>query len=245
MWGGEFLLARRHDFRRLAHLKCVPLPGGERAVREPWRMSLMYLRELFGEAAISRAPAGLKLDDLPAEIIMEMADRNINSMPTSSAGRLFDAVACLLGLGLRVSYEAQAAVALESLAFKAGQGEVRYRFGYGDNHPMEIDAAPVIGGILADIGAGVEPAVIAAAFHESIAAMIVDTAGRLAGLNGCTAAVISGGVFQNRLLCERVMELSSGRGIEFLMHRTVPPNDGGISLGQVQIAAARIERGTL
>ncbi len=245
LWGGEFLLATRHDFRRLAHLKCVPLPGGERAVREPWRMSLMYLRELFGEAAISRAPAGLKLDDLPAEIIMEMAGRNINSMPTSSAGRLFDAVASLLGLGLRVSYEAQAAVALESLALEAGPGEMRYRFGYGDSDPIEIDAVPVIGGILDDIGAGVEPAVIAAAFHESTAAMIVDAAVRLAGLNGCTAAVISGGVFQNRLLCERVMELSSGTGVEFLMHRTVPPNDGGISLGQVQIAAARIERGAL
>ena len=132
-----------------------------------------------------------------------------------------------------------------SLAFEAGRGEIRYRFGYGDDHPMEIDAAPVIGGILEDIGAGVEPAVIAAAFHESAAAMIVDITVRLAGLNGCASAVMSGGVFQNRLLCERVMELSSGTGIEFLMHRTVPPNDGGLSLGQVQIAAARIERGAL
>jgi hydrogenase maturation protein HypF len=245
LWGGEFLLARPHDFRRLAHLKNVPLPGGERAVMEPWRMALMYLRELFGKEAIGSAPAGLKIDDLPAEIIMEMADRNINSMPTSSAGRLFDAVASLLGLGLKVSYEAQAAIALESLAFEAGRGEMRYRFGYGKGHPMEIDAAPVIAGILEDIGAGVETAVIAAAFHESTATMIVDTAVRLAGLNGCTSAVISGGVFQNRLLCERVMELSSGTGYEFLMHRTVPPNDGGISLGQVQIAAARIERGAL
>ena len=245
LWGGEFLLARRHDFRRLAHLKCVPLPGGERAVMEPWRMSLMFLRELFGEDAISRAPAQLRLDDLPAEVIMEMAARNINSMPTSSAGRLFDATACLLGLGRKVSYEAQAAIALESLALEAGQGEKRYSFGYGENHPMEIDAAPVIGGLLEDIGSGIEPAAIAAAFHESVAAMIVDTAARLAGLNGCAVAVMSGGVFQNRLLCERVIDLSSGTGIDFLMHRTVPPNDGGISLGQVQIAAAMIERGAL
>lgn len=245
LWGGEFLLAQPHDFRRLAHLKCVPLPGGERAVMEPWRMSLMYLRELFGEEAIGKAPSGLKLDDLPAEIVMEMAGRNINSIPNSSAGRLFDAVASLLGLGRKVSYEAQAAVALESLAFEGGRGDKRYSFEYGSTHPMEIDAAPVIGGILDDITAGVEPAVIASAFHESAAAMIVDTAVRLAGLNGCTKAVISGGVFQNRLLCERIIDLSSGSGIDFLMHRTVPPNDGGVSLGQVQIAAARILKGAL
>ncbi len=245
LWGGEFLLAHPHDFRRLAHLKCVPLPGGEKAVREPWRMSLMYLRELYGASAVDNAPQGLPLGDLPAEIIMEMADRNINSMMTSSAGRLFDAVAGLLGLGLRVSYEAQAAIALESLALEKGPVGKRYSFGYGENHPVEIDAAPVIAGILEDLGAGVEQAEIAAVFHESVAGMIVDTAVRLASLNGCQAAVLSGGVFQNRLLCERVMELSARTGIDFLMHRMVPPNDGGVSLGQVQIAAARIAKGTL
>lgn len=245
LWGGEFLLARQHDFHRLAHLKCVPLPGGERAVREPWRMSLMYLRELHGDSAIEKAPPGLRLGGLPADVIMEMAARNINSMPTSSIGRLFDAVAAFLGLGSKVSYEAQAAIALESLAFGAGEGEKRYSFGYGENHPIEIDTAPVVAGILEDIGAGLDPAVIAAAFHESVAAMTVDTAVRLAGLNGCSTAVMSGGVFQNRLLCERVMALSAGTGIRFLMHRTVPPNDGGVSLGQAQIAAARIARGAL
>jgi len=245
LWGGEFLLASQYEFRRLAHLRCVPLPGGERAVREPWRMSLMYLREIYGDSAIDRAPPGLHLGDLPAQVIMEMASRNINSMPTSSAGRLFDAVAALLGLGLKVSYEAQAAIALESLAIGAGEGEKRYSFEYGENHPMEIDAAPVVAGVLEDINAGIDPAVIAAAFHESVAAMIVDSAVSLAALNGCSTAVMSGGVFQNRLLCERVMGLSAGRGVRFLMHKTVPPNDGGVSLGQAQIAAARIARDAL
>lgn len=205
----------------------------------------MYLREIFGDSAIDKAPPGLQLGDLPARVMMDMVSRNINSILTSSAGRLFDAVASLLGLGLKVSYEAQAAIALESLAFEAGEGEKRYSFEYGENHPMEIDAAPVVAGILEDIDAGIDPAVIAASFHESVAAMIVDTAVSLAGLNGCTTAVISGGVFQNRLLCERVMVLSEGRGVRFLMHRTVPPNDGGVSLGQAQIAAARIARDAL
>ena len=245
LWGGEFLLARPHDFDRLAHLKYVPLPGGGKAVREPWRMSLMYLRELYGDSAIDNAPPGLQLGDLPAEIIMEMADRNINSMMNSSAGRLFDAVAGLLGLGLRVSYEAEAAIALESLALEAGPAGKRYGFELGEGHPIEIDAAPVISGILEDIGAGVPAAEIASAFHESVGVMIVDMAVKLAALNGCRVAVLSGGVFQNRLLCERVVELSAGTGIEFLMHRTVPPNDGGVSLGQAQIAAARIARGAL
>ena len=245
LWGGEFLLASLHDFQRLAHLRCVPLPGGERAVREPWRMSLIYLRELYGDSAVENAPKGLPLGDLPAEIIMEMADKNINSIMTSSAGRLFDAVAGLLGLGLRVSYEAQAAIALESLALETGAAGRRYSFGYGKGHPIDIDAAPVIAGILEDLGSGISASEIAVVFHESVAAMIVDTAVSLAELNGCRVAVLSGGVFQNRLLCERIMELSGGTGTEFLMHRTVPPNDGGVSLGQVQIAAAMIARGAL
>ena len=245
LWGGEFLLVRPHDFQRLAHLKYVPLPGGEKAVREPWRMSLMYLRELYGDSAVDNAPQGLPLGDLPAEIIMEMAARKINSMMTSSAGRLFDAVAGLLGLGLRVSYEAQAAIALESLALETSPAGRRYSFEWAKGHPIDIDAAPVIAGILEDLGSGVPVSEIAAAFHESVAGMIVDTAVKLAALNGCRAVVLSGGVFQNRLLCERVMELSASSGIDFLMHRTVPPNDGGVSLGQVQIAAARIAKGTL
>jgi hydrogenase maturation protein HypF len=240
LWGGEFLLAGQRDFRRLAHLSPVPLPGGEKAVREPWRMALMYLRELFGREAAAGAPESLRLEGLPAAMVLEMAEKRINSIPTSSAGRLFDAVAALLGLGLTVSYEAQAAVALESLAWTAGAGEARYAWGSSEGHPVSIDASPVIAGILDDIGAGRDPARIAADFHESTAVMIVDTAAGLARLNGCGAAVLSGGVFQNRLLCERVIDLSSGSGVDFLMHRTVPPNDGGISLGQAQIAAARI-----
>jgi hydrogenase maturation protein HypF len=110
---------------------------------------------------------------------------------------------------------------------------------------MVIDSSPVIQGILDDIDQGTAPAEIAAAFHESVAAMIVGTAVKLADLNGCSAAVMSGGVFQNRYLCERIMDLSAAAGIDFLMHRTVPPNDGGVSLGQAQIAAARIARGAV
>ena len=148
-------------------------------------------------------------------------------------------------MGLRVSYEAQAAIALESLALGTAMHGRRYSFGYGKNHPIEIDAAPVIAGIMEDLGSGVATPEIAATFHESVAAMIVETAVRLAELNGCRTAVLSGGVFQNRLLCERIMAISEGTGTDFLMHRTVPPNDGGVSLGQVQIAAARIARGAL
>jgi hydrogenase maturation protein HypF len=245
LWGGEFLLAKHHDFSRLAHLGPVPLPGGERAVREPWRMALMYLRGLFGEKAAEHAPTGLVLEGLPAAQVMDLAGKRINSIDTSSAGRLFDAVAALLGLGLKVSYEAQAAIALESLAWDAGRSKARYRFEISDSHPMIIGASPVIEGILRDLADGTAPAEIAAAFHESVAAMVVDIAVQLAGLNGCSTAVMSGGVFQNRLLCERIMELSAGSGVDFLMHRTVPPNDGGVSLGQAQIAAARIAKDEL
>ena len=116
-------------------------------------------------------------------------------------------------------------------------------FGVSDSHPIEIDASPVITQILADIDEGMLKAgTIAARFHTCVSEMIVETAVRLAGLNGCSKAVLSGGVFQNRYLCELIMRLAEDESIEFLMHRTVPPNDGGVSLGQAAIAAARMAR---
>ena len=244
LWGGEFLLAGLHEYRRLAHLKYVPLPGGETAVREPWRMALMHLRNLYGERVLDLPlPSSLPLAELPAGAVLTLAERGINSYPTSSMGRLFDAVASLLGCGVRVSYEAQAAAALENLALSSAGTTRAYRFETGAGSPALIDPAPVIERIVRDLARGAARGEIAAAFHNGVAELVVETAQRLAASCGCRTAVVSGGVFQNRFLCERVLALAARSGLELLMHRIVPPNDGGVSLGQVQAAAAMLRRG--
>jgi len=244
LWGGEFLLAEPHRFERLAHLRTVPLPGGEAAVREPWRMALMHLAALYGDRIPDGAvPEGLPLGRLPAAAVLEMARKGINSLPTSSIGRLFDAVACLLGCGLRVTYEAEAAIALESLALEAPASERTYRYGIHEGEPLVIDPAPVVEAVLEDIRAGAPRAQIARAFHRGTALLVVETASRLGRERGCQATVVSGGVFQNRLLCEMTLEEAARLDLTMLMHRTVPPNDGGISLGQAVAASAMLRKG--
>lgn len=241
LWGCEFLLARPHDYRRLAHMRYVPLPGGEKAVREPWRMALMHLRNLRGrEIPDEEIRMALQGENLPAGMVLRMAERGINSIEVSSMGRLFDAAACLLGCGTRVSYEAEAAIALESLALEGGPGCPEYRFGVSDDHPAIIDPAPVIEAMLGDISSGAGREDIALGFHRGVASLAVDLGSRLAGLCGCRTAVLGGGVFQNRVLCESIIELSKDVDTDFLMHRIVPPNDGGLSLGQARIAAAML-----
>lgn len=244
LWGGEFLLAEPHRFERLAHLRQVPLPGGEAAVREPWRMALMHLAALYGDRIPDSAvPGALPLDRLPARALLEMARKGVNSIPTSSIGRLFDAVACLLGCGLRVTYEAQAAIALESLALAAPGSDRAYRYEPREGTPLELDPGPVIEAVLSDIRAGVPRAQIARAFHRGTALLVTETAARLGRERGCPTVVVSGGVFQNRLLCEMVLAEAGRKGLDLLMHRTVPPNDGGISLGQAVAAAAMLRKG--
>jgi hydrogenase maturation protein HypF len=242
LWGGEFLLAWHHDFRRLAHLKNVPLPGGAIAVREPWRMALVYLRELFGDKAAGMEFPGFSFEGLPASQVLGMVSGMINTQMTSSAGRLFDAAAAILGLGAKVSYEAQAAIALESLA-RYSDPERRYSFDISEDDPVLIDGAPVIRGIVDDVKSGIAGKDIAAAFHLSVADMIVEMATRLAAENGCREVVLSGGVFQNRLLCENIMKSSASSQASFHFHRIVPPNDGGVSLGQAQVGIAKMIKG--
>jgi len=244
LWGGEFLLSRYEDFERLARIKYLPLPGGEAAIREPWRMALVHLWNLHGSSLFDHPlPPTVSFDHLPARQVFELFTRGVNSPLSSSAGRLFDAVAFLLGCGERVSFEAEAASALETLALEAGDSRRRYRFDVSEGDIMEIDPAPVIGGIVADLTDGVSRQEIAAGFHVSLAVLIADLSVKLAKRWGCRAVVISGGVFQNRFLCESVMRLFESRDVRFYQHELAPPNDGGVSLGQAQVGSARIEKG--
>ncbi|MBN1884798.1 MAG: carbamoyltransferase HypF [Candidatus Krumholzibacteriota bacterium] len=243
LWGGEFLLAEFHRFERLAHLAVVPLAGGEAAIREPWRMALVHLRRWRGDALAGDDLGRWGIPpDAPVETILELVDRGVNAIPTSSIGRFFDAVASMLDLGARVSYEAEAAVALEAAALESNDGGL-YRFGSSGTGPIVVDPTPVVAAVAADIDRNVSVPAIARRFHRGVAAMIVETAGRLAAATHRGTVVCSGGVFQNRLLCEDVMALSAGDGLDWRWHAIVPPNDGGVSLGQLQAAAAMIAHG--
>ena len=243
LWGGEFLLARYDGFERLAALTYVPLPGGEAAIREPWRMALSYLWNRFGDRVLDmEMPPVFSLDGLPAREILDVARRGLNSPLTSSMGRLFDAVAFMLGCGARVSYEAEAAVALEALALGARVERRSYSFAWKSGGFIEIDSAPVIEAILDDLRKRRERSEIAAAFHRGVAKLVLDLLAELSRLHGCTDCVISGGVFQNRLLCECVMEGAASSPLRLHQHSLVPPNDGGISLGQLAVGVSRIAR---
>lgn len=246
LWGSEFLLARYDGFERLAHLAYVPLAGGEAAIREPWRMALVHLHRLYGDRLLEPgSPAASLFEGLPARQVLELAKRGLHSPLTSSMGRLFDAAAFLLGTGSRVSYEAEAAVALEALALQAEEESKTYPIDIenggesADESGVErLDPRPIFEGLMRDLVSGVPRERIALAFHNSVTSLIVDTVTRLSERTGIRDVVVSGGVFQNRLLCELLEERSRGASWKLYGHVLVPPNDGGVSFGQAAVAAA-------
>jgi hydrogenase maturation protein HypF len=239
IWGGEFLIADMESYERAAHLKYVPLPGGDAAAREPWRMALSWLRDVFGADALRR-PLRF-LDDIPEGrrgLVLEAAARGVNAPPTSSLGRLFDAVAALAGVRNAVNYEGQAAAELEQLVSPDEEGA--YEFAYEQGKPLVIDAAPVIEAVVADVRAGVAAGAIAARFHRAVAAMVAAVATRLRDERGLNAVALGGGCFQNVTLLRELASALEGAGFEVLIHQRVPTNDGGLSLGQAAVALARL-----
>jgi hydrogenase maturation protein HypF len=237
IWGGEFLIADLAGYRRAAHLEPVPMPGGAAAIRQPWRMAASYLAAAYPDGP---GPAGLAVrarNERAWGTIAAMAERGINAPLTSSAGRLFDAVAALLGVRDAISYEGQAAIELEQLADPAEPG--CYRAAADGGEPLRIAAAGLVRAAADDLSAGVSAPVIAARFHNGVAALIEETCVTLRDRCGLDTVALSGGVFQNLLLADRVVSALAGRGFRVLTHRRVPCNDGGISLGQAVIAASR------
>jgi hydrogenase maturation protein HypF len=239
VWGGEFLAGGYGGFRRAGHFRPLPLPGGDAAVREPWRMALAYLCQALGEAAFSLDhPVVRRLSDAERRIFGTMLKKGINSPLTSSCGRLFDAVAALLNLRQSVSYDGQAAIELEALAETAEDDDVKSPFAVisGEGNSFQLDFSPLFPAILADIESGKAPAVIARRFHATVAGASVETCLRISEDYGLDRVVLSGGVFQNRLLSEMLYTGLTERGLRVFTHRLVPPNDGGIALGQAAIA---------
>lgn len=231
LWGGEFLLADLTGFQRMAHLVPVALPGGAAAIRQPWRMAAAYLG-----------------DDTPHELIQRnaqhwdavraMVSRQVNAPLTSSAGRLFDAVAAILGIRDAINYEGQAAIELEQRADLTEHGT--YPAAVTESPALQLHGVDLVRAAVNDLRAGVAPAVIATRFHHGVADAIVRVCLMLRDSTGVGVAALSGGVFQNVLLLERTVAGLERSGFRVLTHSRVPPNDAGISLGQVAIAAASL-----
>ena len=230
IWGGEFLIADLSGFERGGHLAPVPMPGGAAAVRQPWRMAAAYLSGFdVSRLDVARRNAGRW------DAIVSMAGRGVNSPLTSSAGRLFDAVAAVLGVRDEISYEGQAAIELEQLADVGETGA--YRASIESGGTFRANGTDLIGAAVDDLVAGVSREIIAARFHNGLAALIVDGCVRLREHHGLTTVALSGGVFQNLLLLARTARGLQSRGFTVLTHSRVPCNDGGISLGQALIAS--------
>jgi hydrogenase maturation protein HypF len=234
IWGGEFFVADFVGFVRRAHLRYVQLPGGDLAVRQPWRMALSYLRDAFG----TRMPDNLEcFQRLPAkqlELVDTMIARHIQTVETSSCGRLFDAVAALLGVASEVTFEGQAAIALEALV--ALNIDARYEFEIQGLEPMVLDLRPMIVAIARDISSGRPAAEISACFHNTLSAAIVEICCRIRQTDALNRVCLSGGTFQNWSLLHRTVVELRRRDFGVFLHATVPANDGGISLGQAVIA---------
>lgn len=253
-WGGEVLIGDAASYVRAAHLKTVALPGGAAALREPWRMAVAHLVSAYEVMTAADLPPlpGLTVDDARLETIIALCHSE-RSVSTSSMGRLFDAVAALCGLGggrgKPMSYEGQAAIGLEQLGSQAlaeNGSDSGYRWemapAVNENQTTAIDSASVIRAIVRDLNSGVTPTTIAARFHRSVADLVSSLCGQVRRSHGLDVVALTGGVFQNRLLVELVVPMLESEGFDVLRHRQVPPNDGGISLGQVAIGRAYLAR---
>ena len=259
VWGGELLVGGLDGFERAGSLWPVRLPGGDRAAREPSRMACAWLSAALDDsppAALSPLPHGLAgrvtpqaLSPLPHglagrvaperwEQVARLCQTGVASPLTTSAGRLFDAVAALCGLRATVTYEGQAAAELEGVADVAERGTYPLPLDERDGLLL-LDARATVAAVVADVDAGVSPAIVSARFHGTLAEATAAACERLAERAGLSTVVLSGGVFQNRLLLERTAERLERSALRVLVPERLPPNDGGISYGQAAVAAAR------
>ena len=231
-WGGEFLVGDASGYERVGFVNPVAMPGGAKAVREPWRMAVAHCLAAFGEVPeFVRSILDESRIDTVAAICADSA-----TLRTSSVGRLFDAVAALIGLGRTVTYEGEAAIALEGLAAECDRTNDGYTW-------SGTDAANVIRAVLHDLEAGVGRPTVAYRFHRGLADFVVSMCLQQRESTGLNVLAISGGVFQNRLLVELLLPMLEDRGFDVIRHSQIPPNDGGISLGQVAIGRAHLARG--
>lgn len=238
IWGGEFLLSDLKEYIRVGHLKYYPLPGGDKAIAELWRMAYSYLYSIYGPRAKKiDIDFNRRMDCDRLSIIEKMIDKNINSPLTSSCGRLFDAVSSLIGIRDKISYEGQAAMEMESLCV-SGIKE-RYKFTIcKEGEEFIIDPQGIFVDIIKDLKGGVDNKVMATKFHNTVAEFTLNLCDKIRENSGINKIALSGGVFQNKYLTEKVVSLLEDKGFKVYTQRKVPPNDGGISLGQAVVAGS-------
>jgi hydrogenase maturation protein HypF len=238
IWGGEFLLSKYSTYQRVAHLQYVPLPGGDTAIRKPARIALAYLWQAGIEWNLDLASVNaLRAEE--RQVLRIQLEQRINSPNTSSMGRLFDAIASLIGIRQVVNYEAQAAIELEANVEPSEESSYRFEL-TSSTELMTIDPTPIIYSVIDDIRAGFTPAIISARFHNSVASMVLEVCTRVRTDFGCSRVVLSGGVWQNVVLLSKTYQMLGKSGFQIHIHRQVPSNDGGIALGQAVITARTI-----
>ncbi|HEX3827958.1 MAG TPA: carbamoyltransferase HypF [Sporichthyaceae bacterium] len=237
VWGGEALIADYAGYTRAAHLAYVPLPGGDAGVRNPCRMALSHLRAA-GVSWDPALPAVAACSATERDLIARQVQTGLACVPTSSMGRLFDAMSSLAGVCHRIAYEAEAAMRFEELAAQAlpsaGEG---YRFEIRPGTPAVLNPAPVLAAAAADVLDGVPAGVVGARFHLAVADLVVRTAVELRDPDGPRTVALSGGVFLNALLTTLCTQSLEAVGFRVLRHRLVPPSDAGLALGQLVVAA--------
>ncbi len=241
IWGGEILVAEYEDFHRAAHFAYAPMPGGAQAILNPWRMVVGYLSQL----PASEYAAGLKqMKQIPRSqlaVICRMIERDLHTPQTSSCGRLFDAVAALIGLRSTVTYEAQAAVELEAACERSTDtGAYPLEIRQGDE--LEISSVPMFAAILEDLRKGYSQATISRRFHHGLIRVLTDITERISSAAGRLPVCLTGGCFQNVYLASHLKDALTQRGFQVFAHTQVPAGDGGISLGQAMVAGHRMQK---
>jgi hydrogenase maturation protein HypF len=236
LWGGEFLLADCREFTRLAHCSYLTLPGGSKAIQEPWRPAAWLLHQLYGPEFINKNIPLVHCLPKGWQLAMQATSLGINAPQTSSCGRLFDIAAAILGIQTQNHYEGQAAIELEFAASKAVGFQLPYII--TENAVAELDFTTTFAAMVEELERGCRPAVLAAAFHETLAVACMDMTRRLSRRTGIHKIALSGGVFQNVTFLQRVVPLLE-KEFTVLLHRQIPPNDGGLALGQAIVAIER------
>ncbi|MBN2186388.1 MAG: carbamoyltransferase HypF [Dehalococcoidia bacterium] len=248
IWGGEFMVADYQSFNRVGHLEYLPLPGGDAAIKRPYRIAIAYILSLLGESALNQGLAFMRqVGEVEVEVIKRQIERKINTPLTSSMGRLFDAVSALTGIRSEVDYEGQAAVELEMAAYKAcpehdGGINNKESFPYSmieDNGIRIVQLGALLSAIIEGLKQGISsPGRISVKFHNTVALMVSEVCRLIANETGINQIALSGGVFQNRLLLRKTVTSLEKGGFTVFTHQQVPCNDGGISLGQAVIASS-------
>jgi hydrogenase maturation protein HypF len=240
VWGGEILLADEKLYKRVAHFEYVPMPGGAKAIKEPWRMAVAYLWATFGEEIFQEELSlSRKWDRGQIEVLVQMMQRGLNSPLTSSCGRLFDGVAALAGLRDRIAYEGQAAIELEQWMEPTRE---RYQYEFREvGEKLLLSPTAIFRQVYEDAVSGVEPPLISGKFHQTLVEMFAEVSVNLCKLHGLNRVVCSGGVFQNVFLLENLEERLAGSGLEVYTPELIPANDACIALGQAVIGAMSLE----